>query len=316
VADRHGVCAFHDIEQGLGRPDIAVVIIATPHAEHAALVRTALDAGKHVLCEKPLAIEASQAYELAIEADERGLRLATGFNHRFYPPVQEAMHLLHRWAIGRVESLRVEIGHRASAQFLNTWHTEPELSGGGSLMDNGPHACDLIRQVLGEVASTKGYVVSALDLPDGCESEAFALFRNHDRGIAELRTSWTLESGYLSLQIRGSEGHLHIETAPWRLSGVLSGGGRVLRTFLPERLRERAFHARYGCERSLVSELEAFLSPASVPLFPCASGWDGFRATEMIQAVYKSARTGEEVALPPQVLKVRGRQVSVRRSSA
>ncbi|MBX6315154.1 MAG: Gfo/Idh/MocA family oxidoreductase [Isosphaeraceae bacterium] len=297
VAGRHGVLAVADLEAGLALPGVEAVIVATPHAEHGEQVRAALEAGKHVLCEKPLTIDADEARDLALIADAEGLRLATGFNHRFYPPIRDAMALVSAWRIGRVESVRAQIGHRASAAFLKSWHTDVSRSGGGTLMDNGPHACDLIRRFLGEVVAAQGYVTDALGLPEGCESEAFALFRNHDRAVAELRSSWTLEAGYLTLEVRGGEGYLRVETAPWRLSGVLAGGLRIERRYLTARAAEWVFRRRFGCERSLVRELEAFVSGDRDHPRTHATGWDGCRATEMIQAVYLSARTGQEVSL-------------------
>src|SRR5439155_8681619 len=136
---------------------VDAVVVATPHADHHEQVGLALEAGKHVLCEKPLAVRPDHARLLALRADELRLRLATGLNHRFYPPVRDALALVSRWAIGRVESVRATIGHRASPEFLAGWHAERERSGGGTLIDNGPHACDLIRRFLGEVVAAQGY---------------------------------------------------------------------------------------------------------------------------------------------------------------
>ncbi len=101
------------------------------------------------------------------------LRLATGLNHRFYPPVRDALALVGSWAIGRVEAVRAEIGHMASPEFLRSWHTDVARSGGGTLMDNGPHACDLVRRFLGEVVAVEGSVCDAFGLPAGCETEAY-----------------------------------------------------------------------------------------------------------------------------------------------
>jgi predicted dehydrogenase len=297
VADRHGALAAPDLATALELPGVDAVVVATPHADHAGLVRRALMEGKHVLCEKPLAIDAEEARGLADLADRRRLRLATGLNHRFYPPVRDALRLVQSGMIGRVESVRVEIGHRAPGDFLASWHIDVVRSGGGTLMDNGPHACDLIRGLLGEVVAAKGYTANALGLPEGCESDAFALFRNHDRGVAELRSSWTMTHGYLTIDVRGEVGRLRVETAPWRLAGLLGDGQRVTRRYFGERAAERLHRLKYGCERSLVLELEAFASP--VPMLGNANGWDGCRATEMIQAVYLSAETGDEVLLEP-----------------
>jgi len=300
VATRLGAEAVADLGAALSHPGIDAVIVATPHADHAGQALEALEAGKHVLCEKPLTTSPGDARHLAQRADELRLRLATGLNHRFYPPVRDALTLAAAWGLGRVQGVRAEIGHNAGPDFLATWHTDLARSGGGTLMDNGPHACDLVRRFLGEVVAVKGYRRGSHSLPRGCEAEAFALFRDFDQGFAEVRSSWTQPTGYLTLEVRGTDGWLKVETAPWRLTGELSGGRRVRKTYLAERLAERAFRVRHGCERSLVQEIEAFLSPTREhhPR-PEASGWDGCRVTEMIDAVYRSDETGAEVTLSP-----------------
>jgi predicted dehydrogenase len=299
LAARLGVVAVPDLESGLESGGVDAVVIATPHADHAEAIRLSLEAGKHVLCEKPLTVRADDARALATLADESRLRLSTGLNHRFYPPVRDALSLVGSWGIGRVESVRAEIGHLATPEFLKSWHTEVSRSGGGTLMDNGPHACDLIRRFLGEVVLAKGFVRQDVHLPNGCEVEAHALFRNHDNAVAELHSSWALRTGYLTVEVRGSEGYLKVETAPWRLTGRLADGRRVDRRYLVERVADRVHRARFGCERSIVRELAAFASPTGGHPRPGATGWDGCRATEMIQAVYQSDRTGDEVHLKP-----------------
>jgi predicted dehydrogenase len=299
VARRHRAESVADYGGTLRRPDVDAVIVATPHADHFAQALAALEAGKHVLCEKPLAVRPEEARFLALRADELRLKLATGLNHRFYPPVADATELVESWSVGRVESVRAEIGHKAGREFLESWHTDLARSGGGTLMDNGPHACDLIRRFLGEVVAAKGYRRQSLNLPRGCESEAYALFKDFDQGYAELRSSWTQPTGYLTVEVRGSEGWLLIETAPWRLTGLLASGRPVRRWYTVERAAERAFQARYGCERSLVREVEALVSnPRGKPRVE-ATGWDGCRATEMIDAVYRSDELGSEVRLKP-----------------
>jgi predicted dehydrogenase len=299
VAAKLGVVAVPELEVGLDSGGVDAVVIATPHADHAEAIRLSLEAGKHVLCEKPLTVRADEARTLATLADESRLRLATGLNHRFYPPVRDALGLVSSWAIGRVESVRAEIGHLATPDFLKSWHTEVSRSGGGTLMDNGPHACDLIRRFLGEVVLAKGFVRQDVHLASGCETEAYGLFRNHDNAVAELHSSWALRTGYLTIEVRGSEGFLRIETAPWRLTGSLADGRQINRRYLAERVFERVHQARYGCEQSIVRELDAFASPSDgQPRFG-ATGWDGCRATEMIHAIYQSDRTGDEIHLKP-----------------
>jgi predicted dehydrogenase len=297
VASQHGVRVATDYAAALEWPAVDAVIVATPHADHFEQARMALEAGKHVLCEKPLTIQPEQARTLATLADERRLRLATGLNHRFYPPVRDALALVSAWAIGRVESVRAEIGHKASPEFLASWHTDAARSGGGTLMDNGPHACDLVRKFLGEVVAARGSVRNIVR--PGCETEAYGLFRDLDSGFGEVHCTWTNPSGYLTIEVRGSEGHLRVKTAPWGLSGVLASGRRLRNRYIADRFAERRFRGLFGCERSLVRELESFVAtPWGQPRLE-ATGWDGCRVTEMIDAIYRSDQTGAEVGLKP-----------------
>jgi predicted dehydrogenase len=303
LASQHGVRVADDYDAALDWDEVDAVIVATPHTDHYEQVHKALEAGKHVLCEKPLTVRSDEARRLALRADELKRRLATGLNHRFYPPIRDALGLVAGWAIGRVEHVRAEIGHMASPDFLKSWHTDISRSGGGTMMDNGCHACDLVRCFLGELVSARGTVRDTLGLPAGCESEAVAHFRDHDRGEAEVRSSWTLPHGYLTIDIKGTEGHLHLETAPWKLTGQLSTGRKISKRYIAERLAERRFRGLFGCERSFVRELEAFVSkPGWRQSRLEASGWDGCRVTEMIEAVYRSAETDTEVALEPSVV--------------
>jgi predicted dehydrogenase len=304
LADRYQANAVDDLVQGLSLPDVDAVIIATPHDDHAAQVEQALRAGKHVLCEKPLTIRPADARRLASLADDLNLRLATGLNHRFYPPIRDAMALAASGSIGRVESVRAEIGHKADAAFLQSWHTDVLRSGGGTLMDNGPHVCDLVRHFLGEVVAAKGYVRRGSALPERCETEAFALYRGFDGNFAEVRSSWLQPTGYLAMEVRGDRGWLRLETAPWRLWGVLKDGQRIDNRYVLDRVAERLFRMRYGCERSFVREIDAFVSRASTLSRLEATGWDGCRTTEMIDAVYRASDTGAEVVLEPPVVRL------------
>jgi predicted dehydrogenase len=314
VASRWGAQVAEDLPALLNRADVHSVVIATPHADHADHIRLSLEAGKHVLCEKPLVIGGDDGRALALLADERGLRLATGFNHRFYPPVRDALRLVQEGAIGRVVKVSASIGHNASQEFLRSWHTDVARSGGGTLMDNGPHACDLIRRFLGEIRVAHGQTENRLDLPGGCESEALALFEGRDGGTGQLRSSWSLAVGYLTIELEGTEGSLHVETAPWKLEGTLSGRKRILKRYVAARVNERIFRFRFGCERSLVADLESFTSATVTQPKPHGTGWDGCRASEMILAVYRSAQTGSPVQLEPLPVRLPGRRGTSRRA--
>ena len=184
-----------DYADALTWDEVDAVIVATPHADHYEQVRLALEAGKHVLCEKPLTIRPEQARLLALRADELRLRLATGLNHRFYPPVRDALALVS--ALGdrpRRARPRRDRAHGLARVPGELAHRRRPL---GRRDADGQRPARLRpdpplprRGVLGAGVARR---------PDraapGCESEAYALFRDHDRGIGEVRSSWTLPRG-------------------------------------------------------------------------------------------------------------------------
>jgi predicted dehydrogenase len=314
VAARHGGFAVGSLEDGLRLDGVDAVVVATPHADHAESVGLALGCGKHVLCEKPLAIDADDARRLALLAEDAGLCLAVGFNHRFYPPIRDAIRLVDAGGVGRVESLRVQIGHHASDAFLRGWHTDRRVSGGGTLIDNGVHACDLIRRLAGEVEAVHGRITRSPRSSDTCESEAFGLFSTHDDAVAELHSSWNLRRGYTTVEVRGDRGWLVAETAPWRLTGRLGSGRRVGSRYVAERLAEKVHRRRFGPERSLVVELESFAATIAGRPGSGGNAEDGCRATEMVLGLYDSDRRRAEIPLAPRIVvgSVRGMTTRVR----
>ncbi len=313
VAARHGGFAVESLEEGLSLEGVDAVVVATPHADHVDSVEIALACGKHVLSEKPLAIDALDARRLALQADDAGLCLAVGFNHRFYAPIRDAIGIVETGGVGRVEGLRAQIGHHASQDFLRGWHTDARISGGGTLIDNGVHACDLIRRLAGEVESVFGNIRDDPRDLDTCERDAFGLFSTHDDVVAELHSSWNLRRGYLTVEVRGDAGWLLAETAPWRLMGRLADGRRVRKRYGLERIVERLHRRRFGCERSLLVELEAFAVRIRGGDGPGGNSEDGCRATEMVLGLYESARLRAEVPLAPRVAdgRARSRQTTV-----
>ncbi|MDR3638093.1 MAG: Gfo/Idh/MocA family oxidoreductase, partial [Isosphaeraceae bacterium] len=237
------------------------------------------------------------------------------------PPVRDALALVASWRIGRVERVRIDFQRPATPEILG-WRGDPARSGGGVLMDGGLPACDLARRFLGDVVAAHGSVQQHPDFAPGCESEAYACFRDHDRAVAEVRACWenTAPSRY-SLEVQGTQGHLTLDMNRWRLSGALDSGRIVFQPYLAERMTERFFRNRHGCAQSFVHEVQAFVSTIKGRRLGRdeASGWDGSRVLEMIDAVYRSDRTGDEVVVhsaPVRRLGVARQSVATRRRVA
>ncbi|PWD51073.1 dehydrogenase [Serinibacter arcticus] len=148
-----------DWREVLTRDDIDVVDICTPGHTHAEIAVAALEAGKHVLCEKPLANSIAEAEQMTLAAElaaSRGVRAMVGFTYRRVPAIQLARQLVAEGRIGEIRHVR--------AQYLQDWLLDPEaplswrldkkLAGSGALGDIGSHIVDLVQFITGEHLET------------------------------------------------------------------------------------------------------------------------------------------------------------------
>ncbi|MGR6973836.1 Gfo/Idh/MocA family protein [Streptomyces cynarae] len=156
AADRHGWAAAEtDWRALIARDDIDLVDICTPGDSHAEIALAALAAGKHVLCEKPLAnsVEEAEAMAAAAEAAQaRGQRAMVGFNYRRVPATALARRMVAEGRIGTLRHLRVSYlqDWLVDPSFPLTWRLRKELAGSGSLGDLGAHIVDLAQYLAGE----------------------------------------------------------------------------------------------------------------------------------------------------------------------
>lgn len=144
--------AYRDIEEALADPQVQVVHICTPNHLHRAMAQAALEAGKHVICEKPLATTLQDAQALAALAASSGLVATVPFVYRYHPVVREARA---RIAQGELGPLRLIHGSYLQDRLLdpasNNWRVDPALGGASRVFaDIGSHWCDLVEWVSGE----------------------------------------------------------------------------------------------------------------------------------------------------------------------
>jgi predicted dehydrogenase len=271
------------------RDDVDAVVISTPPALHAEMATVALRAGKHVLCEKPLARSPEECRAMLDAAKAAGRLLATGFNYRFYPSVVKAREYLDAGAIGELDHVRSYTGYTAK-DHTHPWLHELEAMGGGALRDNGIHLLDLTRWFLGEVDEVKGFRTNRVWSFPGCEDNGFALLRSREGRIATLHASWTEWAGYrFRIELYGTRGCLQVSCFPMMVKLVAStelGGPvrRKLHLFPRVQLMEKWKGYRWVVERSFVLEHEAFVRAAGGAASWIASGEDGLRTVEIAAA--------------------------------
>ena len=144
-------CYTDSLEKAVSDENIDVVDICTPNMCHYEQVKTALENGKNVLCEKPLAVNASQAKELEMLAGKSGKICGVVFNNRHLPAAIRARQLVSEGKLGRIISFRSAYLHSSSTdpQKPAGWKQNKDICGGGVLFDLGSHAIDLLNFVLG-----------------------------------------------------------------------------------------------------------------------------------------------------------------------
>jgi len=160
IADRFHIPHIHtDYEELCARHDIDAVTIVTPNAEHARHVRAALASGKHVLCEKPLALNMKEAREIARLAVESGMIHQVAFTYRYLYGIRELRRRVLQGDVGSPYYLRIqwEVWDAMHPEYRLGFRDKLDLAGGGVLYDVGSHMFDLARFILGPLDSVMGF---------------------------------------------------------------------------------------------------------------------------------------------------------------
>jgi predicted dehydrogenase len=202
-----------------------VVVVATSHDQLTPLAEQALDAGAHVLVEKPAGLGTAQIERLSRAADRSGRHVKVGFNHRFYPGLARVAAEVHSGRYGELMHLRAHYGHGGRPGYDREWRTEPARSGGGELIDQGMHLLDLSHWIAGPLPLHSALLRTHFwDAPVE-DNAALLLGVTDDRTApwAMLHVSWTEWKNTFSLEI-------YCRTAKLQIDGLV-------RSYGPQRLR-------------------------------------------------------------------------------
>lgn len=150
-AEKFGVEADRELETMLKRPEIEAICVTTPSGAHEEIVIPALEAGKHVLCEKPLEVSLDRIDRMVALAKEKGLIFAAVFQSRFGPAVQTIKKAVEEGRFGRITLVGCHIKWWRSQEYYDEggWRGTWKLDGGGALMNQGIHTVDLLQYLLG-----------------------------------------------------------------------------------------------------------------------------------------------------------------------
>ena len=198
-----------DWQELLTLPQVDLVVVATLHDSLAAITQAAIEAGKHVLVEKPAARNAAELEPVMAAARKHGIQVRVGFNHRYHRALQKAKQIVDSGELGELMFLRARYGHGARVGYDREWRSDPVLSGGGELIDQGPHLIDLSRWFLGDITEVDGFAHTYFwDMP--VDDNAFMLLKTASRQTAFLHVSCTEWKNLFSMEIYGRDGKLEI----------------------------------------------------------------------------------------------------------
>lgn len=277
-------------EEVVKRKDIDIVIVTTPNHLHAPISIIALKNGKHVLCEKPLARTPDEAKKILDAAAETKMKLKCGFNLRHHPGLQQAKKWFDENRIGELMFLRCHYGMCGRIGYKKDWRTNPEIAGGGELLDQGIHILDLFRWFAGDFSQVIGFIATTFwNTP--VEDNAFVLLRTDKGQVASLHASWTQWKNLFSFEIYGKNGYIIIEG--------LGGSYGTERATLGKRSFSKPFTENIvefrGEDVSWLKEWREFVEAIKEDREPLGNGNDGLEALKLVYAVYESNDKGRAV---------------------
>lgn len=314
---------FTDPGELLERDEVDVVDCCLPNYLHREALLQAFAAGKHVYCEKPLAVDAEDARQIAAAAAQHGVKVGMTFNYRFVPALMRARRLIDEGRLGRIYSFRAEYFHTGyqNPDRPMSWRMRRELSGGGALVDLGSHLIDLLRHLLGEYASVRALTHTFIDRrpaakgsqerePVTVDDAAWLEVRLQGGGIGTIEVSRFATGALddLNIEVYGEKAALmfRLMDANWlywydatRSGSPLEQGWTRLETVqhypgasLPPP------RSILGWTRTHAENQYTFLKAVAEDGSPDPGIIDGLRCQLILDAAYRSAESGSWVEVP------------------
>ncbi|MFP3303720.1 MAG: Gfo/Idh/MocA family oxidoreductase [Caldivirga sp.] len=304
-------------------PGIDIIDNVTPNYMHAEPTIEAMEAGKHVIVEKPMAMNSREAYEMVRVAERTGVINMVAHNYRFVPAIVLARQLIGSGSLGRIYHFRALYLQQslANPEAPMTWRLRREYAGYGTIADLGSHVIDLARYLIGEVVSVNGTLYTfnrfRVNQATGVREEvnvdegftAMLRFENGAVGLIEASKLATGHYNSLIIEVNGSEGSIRFDLerineleVHLAKDGELSGFRRILvtqRTHPYLRFWWPPGHV-LGWEHTFTHEIYHFLTRLAEgkDVAPEAANFrDGLRVMRIIEAIAESSEKGTWVSV-------------------
>ncbi len=251
------------------------VIVCTPPSTHPEIACHFLERGIPVLCEKPLAVDESGAKEIISSARKNEVLVSMASKFRYVDDIIRAKSIMASGILGEIRL--VENVFVSPVDMRSRWNSDPKVSGGGVVIDNGTHSADIVRYLLGPIVSVflvDGPSAQSLDVEDN----ALLLFRTASGAMARVDLSWSFDKQLTDyLRIYGTQGTVHIG---WKES-------RYKQTSSSEWI---SFGSGYGKVGAFKGQLQDFCKAIDGKQSTLVTAADALASTQVIQAAYQSAK--------------------------
>ena len=303
--------ALSNWEELVALDDLDIVSVCTPNFLHEPIAVAALQRGRHVLCEKPLARSSAEAQNMVDAATKAGRVLMTAFNHRQRGDVQTLKRYIDAGSLGRVYHAKASWMRRRGIPGMGSWFTSKNMAGGGPLIDLGVHVLDMALYLLnepdvlsvnaatyaelgpkgrgGRVDDTKTQVSSAYEVED----MASAFIRLRDGGTLLLEASWATHSSAgddFGVTLYGSDGGAEIKVKNYNWEDTL----RIFTDIADVPAEVRPLVTRGEGHLAVVRH---FIEVVRSGDWSAHVGQEGLLRTQVIDACYASATEAREVVL-------------------
>lgn len=286
---------YKSIENMLSCRDIDAVCICTPSGTHAQLAIQALQAGKHVVVEKPMAITVEQCDQVLAVCEKQGVKFSVISQLRFSEAILKVKRALEQKALGRIIYGDLYMKFSRTKEYYQTagWRGTWRMDGGGALMNQGIHGIDLLLSIMGDVASVTAHARTLVHDIE-VEDTAAALIEYKSGALGVIQSSTSVNPGFSRrIEINGSLGAITLT------ENTITGWAVPGETFVPEdKLQYNTADnpGAFGYDGH-IAQLSDFVQAIETGRDPQVTGMQARKAVELISAMYNSSKTGQTVYL-------------------
>lgn len=282
LANKYNTKASTDWQEIINA-DVDAIIIATTHDQLATMALAAVLANKHVFVEKPAGRNAEEIIPIVIAAEKHKRYVKVGFNHRFHPAFLQAHEIVRSGQIGSLLYIRAHYGHGGRIAYEKEWRCQQAISGGGELIDQGPHLIDLSRWFLGELNLSFAYTPTYFwntTVDDNC----FLALQSATGQMAWLHASWTEWKNKFSFEIFGQHGKLLVDG----LGGSYGVETLTLYRMLPEMGPPETTTWQFPFpDKSWEHEMREFINAIEEQRQPLGNIYDAAQTLKIIDGAYR-----------------------------